>query len=224
MTAVRGVQRIRIRLRREQKARLLSQLEQVDLLRKTIKQLNWPVVLGTGKRHPMRVSFGPAISVGHESEAEYCDVELAERVDLVKAKQELDSSLPEGYGCVWVKHVPLLFPSLEELLNTTLYRVDGLDPAVAMPLLSARLNAPEFLVVRKTMTGDQVIDAKPLVKQLDAEGASIRLVLRFGPKRTLKPERILQTACQLDDENVQVLRVCRAALYMEKPDGTLVEP
>jgi len=218
------MQRIRVRLSRGPAARLLSQREQIDALRRAFQRLSWPVAFGAGRKPHMRLSFGPAISVGHESEAEYCDLQMVQRMDLAKAKGELEACLPAGYGCHWIKHVPLFFPSLEELLSVALYRIIGIDASVAIPRLSARLQEPHFQVPRKTDVVDQVIDARDLIRTMEPDPGGMLMTLRFGPRKTLKPERILQTACQLDEKDVQDLRVCRAALYIERSDGTLVEP
>jgi radical SAM-linked protein len=225
-----AIQRARVRLSREGEAAMLTHLRHIETIRRAIDASGWPASRTQAKKPKLKVAFGPAISVGYESEAEYADVELAARLDPAKAKEDLQKHLPAGYGVVSVKSIPRFFPSLEETLNAARY-------ALTSPLLAGteekwrRFEASErFMVVKKKADREEVIDARACVKSWSLDGEKLDIVVRFGPGRTLKPERIAQAVCGLSDADIEMggpdckVRVRRLQFYLEKQGGDLVEP
>ncbi|MGA2090475.1 MAG: hypothetical protein ABSH12_03310, partial [Endomicrobiales bacterium] len=70
----------------------------------------------------------------------------------------------------------------------------------------------------------QHIDAKALIMQLRADTKNIFLRIKFGPKKNVKPEKIIQMLTGMTDDELKLLRITRTALWIEKKDGTLTEP
>ena len=224
------IQRARVRFAREGAGAQLTHLRQIEALRRAIEASSWPAARTQAKKPKLKVAFGPAISVGYESDAEYVDVELAARLDPAKAKEDLQKHLPEGFSVVSVKSIPRFFPSLEETINAVRVRLSS-------PLLlgtedkwRAFAAADRYMIVKKKQDREEVIDARALVKSWKLEGDSLEMILRFGPGRTLKPERIAANVCGLTDAQVDMggpecqMRVRRLQLYLEKQTGELVEP
>ncbi len=224
-----AIQRVRLRLSRSGKASALTHLQQIETVRRALKNSGWPVAT-SGKKSRIKVSFGPAISVGYESEAEYCDVEMGSRLDLSKAKEEFEKALPEGFRLTGLKSIPRFFPSLEQTLNLAFFEVSSPRLAGSRPDWEAFERAERYVVVKKKEDREVAIDARPCVRAWDLSGERLKLELRFGPGRTLKPERIIQAVCHLKPEEVEmggpacILRVKRTQLFFEKPSGELIEP
>ena len=86
------------------------------------------------------------------------------------------------------------------------------------------------MVTKKKGTGDVVIDARPCVRSWKLNQDQLTLDIRFGPGRTLKPERIMQAVLGLEDAQVEMgplnprLKVKRLKFYLEKDNGELLEP
>ena len=228
--AAATVRRARVRFSRLGPATALTHLQQIESIRRAVVAAGWPVALSGGKRPKPKVAFGPAISVGYESTAEYCDAELAGRLDLPKARADLEAKLPPGYAVVDIKSIPRFFPSLEESVNVA-------DCELRSPLFADAREAwdrfwasSRFVVKKVKADRTEEIDARALVREWNLEGETLRLLLRFGPGRTLKPERVVQAVQGLPDEAVAVgtpsaqVRVKRTHLYLEKSDGSLSEP
>jgi radical SAM-linked protein len=225
-----AIQRARVRLSRNGEAAKLTHLRHIDAVRRAIEGSGWPASRTQAKKPKLKVAFGPAISVGYESEAEYVDVELNARLEPAKAREDLQKALPAGYGVVSVKSIPRFFPSLEETLNAARYEISS-------PLLAGseekwkKFEASErFMVVKKKADREEVIDARACVKSWALNGDTLDIVVRFGPGRTLKPERIVQAVCGLSDAEIEMggpdcrVRVKRMQFYLEKQGGELVEP
>ena len=213
------IQRIRVRLSRLGPAAQRTHLQQIETVRRALRNAGWIV---------KKISFGPAISVGVESLAEYCDVQLSARMDLGKAKDDLAQHMTDGYGVLEVKSIPRFFPSLEESVNLCQVEVSSpllRDSRAAWERFWA---ATEFVVVKKKADREVAIEARSLVRSWSLEDETLILFLRFGPGRTLKPERLVQAVCGLPDEACAVgtptgrLQVKRLEFYLEKDNGELL--
>jgi radical SAM-linked protein len=225
-----ALQRVRLRFRRFGEGTKLSHLHQIDALRRAFIDAKWPVASAHGKRHKVRASFGPAVSVGLESECEYCDVELESRIDPKTAPTSIQPHLPAGYELMSLKSIPRFFPSLDQTLNGAAFEVTSPLLVGTEPKWNQFWSQPHFIVLKKKESGDVAIDARACVVSWKLDDDTLNFMLRFGPGRTLKPERIIQAVCGLDETQVDIaageapLRVKRKQLYMERQDGSFVEP
>lgn len=225
-----ALQRVRLRLGREGDGALLTHLQQIDAIRLALAKAGWPLLVGSGKHSKPKISFGPAVSVGYESESEYFDVELVSRLDIKKAAAELSPHLPKGYFFIGLRSIPRFFPSLEEMVNLAQFE------ACSSLLIGTKNKWDEFfgktsfIVVKKKGSGDVLIDARPLVRDYCLVDSKIQLSLRFGPGKTLKPERIIQAVCGWPETAVEMgsptcaLTVRRKQFFLEKETGELIEP
>ncbi len=213
------IQRARVRLSRLGVGAERTHLQQIDLIRRSLKEANWPV---------KKISCGPAISVGVESLAEYCDAQLSSRFDLKIGKEELARRLPEGYAVLDVKSVPRFFPSLEESINVCTVEINTPLLEGTLPKWEAFEATSQFVVIKKKAEKNVAIDARDRVKTWKLEGSRLELTLRFGPGKTLKPERIAQAVCEWPEDVCQMgtpqcqLAVKRLQFYFEKDSGDLI--
>ncbi|MFA5162624.1 MAG: TIGR03936 family radical SAM-associated protein [Elusimicrobiales bacterium] len=209
--------RLRARFARKGEAARLSQLEQIRLLRAAVSSCGLPCAMSGGKKRLPRMAFGPAISVGYESEAEYADICLCAPVPEREAFAKLSAACGGGFSALGVKRIPLHFPSLESLLNVAEYEVSGdfgPEPDASLERFLAR---PEIPVVKQKHEGPQErIDARPLIMEMKHDSGRLRLMLRFSPGRNLKPELILRAWL---DREISGFAVTRKQLYWETPGG-----
>jgi radical SAM-linked protein len=225
-----AIQRVRLRFRRFGEGVKLTHLNQIDALRRAFIDAKWPVASAHGKKHKVRASFGPAVSVGLISDCEYCDVELESRLDPKTAPAAIQPFLPAGYELMSVKSIPRFFPSLDQTLNGAAYEVRSPLLAGSESKWAQFWNQPHFIVLKKKADGDVAIDARACVVSWKLENDTLSLMLRFGPGRTLKPERIVQAVCGLDEQQVYIaadhatLKEKSKQHYMERKDGSFVEP
>ncbi|OGR86049.1 MAG: hypothetical protein A3A86_07540 [Elusimicrobia bacterium RIFCSPLOWO2_01_FULL_60_11] len=235
----KSIQRIRFRMSRKGDVRFLSHLEQIEMVRRMIRRAGLPVAFTSGFHPQMKASFGPAISVGYESDCELFDVELAKRLEPARALEMMSCEVPEGFSILKAARVPVFFPSLESLVNRVEYLVKfppgalKEDEPALLRRLESFLEQKELVIekIKKKGTPSQKtvkIDLKPLILGADwrqmGTGLALRLTLRFGPGKNAKPERIAQLLMGLTEEEVLTLSIERKAFWIEKPDGALTEP
>jgi radical SAM family uncharacterized protein/radical SAM-linked protein len=212
------VQRLRLCFFRRGVVRFLSHLEQIEVFRRAMRRATLPLTYTGGFSPQPKMSFGPAISVGYESESEYVEIDLARRCEPAEVQEKLAAVLPAGYGLLSARKVPLFFPSIDSLLNLAVYRIAA---PVTEEQIARFLEQREIIVEKKRERQVTQIDVRPLVRQLTLEQGGVYLELRFGPKRTIKPERIVQLLCGMDETQAKLLRITRVALRIEKTDGTV---
>lgn len=221
-----AAQRMRLRFERRGIVRFVSHLEQIEMLRRAVRRAGLPLAYTGGFSPKPKVSFGPAVSVGHESDSEFLEVELVRRVEPAEVLLRVNGALPPGYHLAAAKKVPVFFPSLDSLVNVadyTICRDGGWDNDMDVQI-AALLARAEIIIEKKKEKTVQRIDARPLIMALRPEHGALYLRLRFGPKKNIKPEKIVQELAGLTDDALKLLRITRTALWIEKKDGSLTEP
>ena len=86
-----------------------------------------PLAFTEGFSPRPKVSFGLALSVGHESDAEYLDVELTEAVDTDALAERLTPALPDGMPATGAVRLVERAPALQESITEVQYRVEAVD-------------------------------------------------------------------------------------------------
>jgi len=212
------IEKLRLKFARTGDMRFVSHLEQIEVFRRSLRRSGLPLAYTTGFHPQPRMSFGPAVSVGHESGCEFVEAEFLSRVRLEEASKAIGGSLPPGYSLVSAKQVPVFFPSIDSLCNVAEYET---ELNVTEEQIREFLGRKEILVEKIKKGQTNIIDVKPLILKLEINGGKVVLRLRFGPKKTVKPEMVLQKLCGFSDTEAKLLKISRTNLFMEKKDGTL---
>jgi len=222
-----AVQRLRFRIGRAGEARLLSHLEVKDAWVRALRRAKAPVAYSQGFHQQPRVTFSTACPVGEESEGDYMDVVLRERVapDFLLAR--LIASVPPGLDVFEAEEVPVHGPSLMSLVCGFEYTmVFPGDVAACAAKIDAILACESVLVERRTKTdkrrgGDSTtaVDIRGCIQSLTAvPGAAGQVVVRFhtveSGGRLAKPKDILGLLAA-DDQCAQVTK--RATRLREQP-------
>lgn len=236
-----GIVRYRVRVSRKGSARALTHLAQIDRLRRAVAESGLPAVSdGRRKRPRPRLAFGPAISLGYESEAEYFDLELTEPRAPQEVARRLAERLGEGIEILSLRRIPRFFPSLDASINVVAYEVRGPFPDDCAARLERFLARKEIIIEKLKDGGKRVerVDARPLIRELAlAAPDRLRLTLRFGPKRTVKPEAVLRSCLELgpapapspqerapEAEPLEGFLITRKDLLSETARGELLTP
>jgi radical SAM family uncharacterized protein/radical SAM-linked protein len=232
-----SVQTLRVRFARSGDVRFLSHLEQIETIRRALRRADFPLAYSMGFHPQMKCAFGPAISVGYESDCEYFDLDLAARLSPEEFRDRFAAQMPEGFRLVSVSRVPVFFPSLDASINRVDYEVR--IPAHFMagrPFEEWQGELKKFLAqpdlaLEKIRKGSRVrIPLGPLVAEARLDraaggfGGTLFLSLKFGPGKNVKPEKIAALFLNLSEEQTRLLLVKRRAFHIERPDGSLMEP
>jgi radical SAM-linked protein len=235
--------RLRIGFAKVGKIRWTSHRDVARMWERAFRRVELPVAYTAGFSPRPKVSFGLALPTGHESVAEYLDVELTEpvSVDVTTLPQRLSAALPLGVDAVAVEQIPPGTPSLQEDVQSCSWRwvaaphEGSVPPGTALDsweaVLAGRVAAvlaASSVVVTRTRKGEQSTDdirAGILNLHLigpagfdPSDGVWLEAELACRP-RALRPAEVL-TALDANLEERQVRRIHQWTLR----DGARSEP
>lgn len=211
---------VMLRLARRGPARFLGHLDQVRALDRALRRSGLPVAYSEGFNPRAKLSFGPPLPVGAESEAELCALELTRPVAPAEVLSRLRPQLPPGLELLTVvpghrgRRSPLADLQWAEW-EVTLEGATAQDIARAMDDV---LEAHEVVVNRRTKSGEGPCNIRPGIGRLaliHEAPATVQMALRLGPGESAKPTEVVAAlgARLGDGAQLTVRRLKRTALY-----------
>jgi radical SAM-linked protein len=196
--------KVRIRFAKVGKIRWTSHRDTARMWERAFRRLELPVAYTNGFSPRPKVSFGLALPTGHESVAEYLDVELRESgsLDLTTLAEELSGVLPLGVDALVGAIVDDHEPSLQEAVTSCTWRL-VVAPVVAATRAVADLEqrveqvmSAATLVVSRQRKGTEVTDdIRPAILSLrlhdeTVDGIGLECDLATRP-RSLRPSELV---------------------------------
>jgi radical SAM-linked protein len=218
-----------MRFSKHGKVRFVGHRDVARAFERAFRITELPIAFTEGFSPRPRVSFGLALSVGYESDAEYLDVELREPVDGDLAGR-LTTALPEGITVVGVAPLADRAPALQEAVTAVEWEIEvtGDGDTAPSPLAVARLAAaamasPSLRVTRTRKGREAEEDVRPMLRRAEVLGAS-------GPEVVLGFEVSTQPVSVRPGELLAALgggltarRVLRTGQWIER-GGARLEP
>jgi radical SAM-linked protein len=224
---------VRIRFAKRGKVRFISARDVARALERAFRIEQLPLAFTEGFSPRPKVSFGLALSVGHESEAEYLDVELTEPVDTADLSERLTPALPEGMPATGAVRLIERAPALQESITEVQYRVEAVDglgrpvsEAVLGTAASHALASDELLVTRTRKGKESVDDLRPAIRNIevahDGEAPVLELTL-LTQSRGARPREVLDALDTFVGVGLAEHRVTRTSQWIER-GGARLEP
>jgi len=183
-------QRLRLWFRVVGDQRFLSHHDTMRLWERALRRANLPLRMSEGFNPRPRISLSEPRSVGVASDAEILEFELADWVNPDAILDGLGRQVPEG---IRITSLDLVRPTDKARPVAVVYTADPPAPPADLADRIARLLAADRLpVVRHRPTGDKPLDARPFIESVEMDGPRVRMVLRTGPKGTVRPDEILR--------------------------------
>jgi radical SAM family uncharacterized protein/radical SAM-linked protein len=174
--------KVRLRLRKDGKARFVGHLEFMTLFHRAVRRAGLPVRFSAGFHPAPRISFPDALPTGVESDAEIIDLELYRPLGAREAVEALNRQLPEGFRALEGAALHWKTPSPSVSIGKTIYRVTLPTPEPAG--LAGRLNdflaQQEVQVHREKGRRTQLLDLRAGVVDLRLENDALILTLAKG--------------------------------------------
>ena len=226
--------RVRLRFSKLGKVRWTSHRDVARMWERAFRRAAVPVALSEGFSPRPKVSFGLALSTGHESLGEYLDVELAPgtTLDLDELPDRLTPALPVGLDVQAAVALDGRVTSLQQEVTSCSWRIDvpDVDPATAEAAIAAALAASSLVTTRTRKGTDVVDDVRPAILHLAvagpsavAPGSTLDADLATQP-RSLRPAELISSVLpSLDALQVVEARVLRTHQWIDH-DGVRTEP
>jgi radical SAM family uncharacterized protein/radical SAM-linked protein len=218
--------RVRIRYSKLMPLAHLSHSELMNLFFRAMARAGLPVAFSEGFNPHPRVSFGPALAVGIESEAEILDIELSYAIDLSKAVKNLNSALPGGIRVGEARVLGPGEPAAGAGITRFTYECPlprnagagkslpaALDKEAVSRLVEDWLGREQAVVRRVSDKGAKDIDIRPMVDSISVEDASgavnVRFTLKESGGKSAKPYELVQSLFGMPPQEARAVRLKR---------------
>jgi radical SAM-linked protein len=217
--------RIRLRFSKLGKVRFTSHRDTARIWERALRRVDAPVAYSEGFSPRPRLSFGLALSTGHESLGEYLEVDLdlpEAELDLDLFTARLDPALPVGFTVQGASVVEPGTPSLQEAVTSCTWRMEviGADPGVVGAAVEQLLGRDQLVVTRERKGRDVTEDLRPALLELALRGptpSGTELVAELATQpRALRPGDLLGALVELvpGPARADSARVCRTHQWM----------
>ncbi len=163
---------LRIRFSKAGRVRFVSHRDVARLFERALRKLQLPVAYTEGFSPRPKLSFGLALTVAHESEAEYLDVELYEPISLEALPAAFTNALPEGITVQAVIGLQRGMPSLQQAIVCCDWRIEVVGSPLADISIAVAdvMGSPELQVERVRKKKTTVADVRPAILHLEVVG------------------------------------------------------
>lgn len=227
--------KVRFRFSKAGKVRWTSHRDVARMWERAFRRVELPLAYSVGFSPRPKVSFGLALSTGHESRAEYLDVELATEanLDLVTIPARLSAALPTGVDVTAAGIIDDRADSLQHEVTSCSWQIElaGTAPYEADRLAAAALAADALVISRerKGQTTDE--DIRPGLLALEVSTADALSLDPLSPgsavlvaelathPRAVRPSELLRAL----GEGLEEGRVVRTHQWIQR-DGARREP
>ncbi len=121
----------RLRFTKLGRVRFVSHRDVARAFERAFRIAQLPLAFTGGFSPRPQVSFGYALAVGHESEAEYLDLRLTGEIDPEDLAERVNSGLPNGIEVTGSAMLVERAPSLQEAVTAMSYTIEALAPPEA---------------------------------------------------------------------------------------------
>jgi radical SAM-linked protein len=218
--------KLRVRFQKLGKVRFTSHRDVARMWERASRRIRLPLAWTGGFSPRPKISFGLALPTGHDSLAEYLDLELVEDadIDVDGLPAAFSAALPAGIDATAVSVLGDRAVSLQEAVVACTWRLRvPLDMTTAEAIITRALAAPALLLERERKGELSVDDVRPAILELAVDGTDgdhveLAALLATQP-RGLRPLELLRAL----DPALEPSRVCRTNQWIER-DGLLEEP
>jgi len=158
--------RVRLRFVKLGKVRWTSHRDVARMWERAFRRAALPVARSGGFTPRPKVSFGLALPTGHESLAEYLDVELEPTaLDIASLPARLSPELPAGIDVTGAAAVADGEGSLQENVTSSTWEVEavGAPPDEVEALVARALAAPSLVITRERKGTAVTDDVRPAI-------------------------------------------------------------
>ncbi|MDZ7392801.1 MAG: TIGR03960 family B12-binding radical SAM protein [candidate division KSB1 bacterium] len=207
---------MRMRYRKRGLARFLSHLDVVRVFERAFARAGVELAFSQGFNPRPKIAYGPALAVGHESEAEYLDFQYlhAPQANLAAL---VGAELPEGLEVMEMRPLYGKGSSLNALITQAEYVVTFPNGAPADDLakrIEALLARETIRVQRQKADGTVEVDIRPFVRRIEvrADGQELFIVLGLDNGKTARVEEVVAALLDCPEAALPPMRVLRTNL------------
>jgi radical SAM-linked protein len=172
--------------------RFISHLDVVRLFDRAARRAKISLAYSQGFHPRPKLSFGPPLSLGVGSIAEYLDleVEMGREADF---QFKLNPALPAGIQILMQKTIFAKVPSLASAIGQLTYETELEDLVLPPEWLDSFLAQSTILVERQLKEGNKSVDIRPFIKKLEISDHKLVTTLIAIEGRMAKVTEVLES-------------------------------
>ncbi len=186
--------RFRVRYEKKAYSRYLSHLDLIRIFERACSRAEVPVVFSQGFNPHPKISFGPSLSLGCTSEAEYMDLDIDSNF-----KKELSAAvnpfLPDGIKITDAKEIKNKVPALTAAINKSEYLVSlhsvNWSEAEFEKSLTKLLRSEKIEIERIVKGKYKNVDIRPYIESIKLENQLISIKTSTIENKTVRIKEIL---------------------------------
>jgi radical SAM-linked protein len=216
--------KVRIRFSKLGKIRFTSHRDVARIWERALRRAAVPVAYTEGFSPHPKLSFGLALSTGHESLGEYLDVDIAAAaaasVDIEELPARLDPGLPIGLDVQAAAEIAPGTPSLQQAVTSCTWLIEVNGSADVSEHVARCLDATSLVVTRERKGQKVTDDLRPAILSLVADPDRPVLTAELATQpRGVRPSELVAVL----GDDLSEGRVVRLHQWLSS-DGARVEP
>ncbi|MBU1318005.1 MAG: TIGR03960 family B12-binding radical SAM protein [candidate division Zixibacteria bacterium] len=217
--------RVRVKWSKSADVRFLSHLDNTRVFERALRRGNIAVAYSQGFHPHQKIAFGPPLTLGYASDAEYFDVQLEAPYN-TEMFDRLNAVLPNGFYISQTKPLFGKSQSLSSRINVSVYEIElPMSSETAAERRDQTLTMESLVVSRKTKTDVLEIDIRPGILELNLRGSNgttlLEMTCGFGTLTFARPAEVLQHGFGLTEEEIAQLAIKRTELLIQIEDKRL---
>lgn len=206
-----------------EKSERLRHIGHLDLMRamqRALRRSGLPIAFSQGFNPHVLLNFAAPLSVGMPGKREIMEVPLAKGVCEGDFKKMLSAALPKDLPCIAVRSVDDRHPAPMASLTAATYSVQFETlPENFSDTLLRFMEQSEIPAIRKTKSGMNPCDIKPMIYEWMLEENTLYMTLALCEKATCKPDLFLSSLFEFaGTERPAALITRQQLLGGESPD------
>ena len=192
---------LRVKFFKKGNLQYISHLDLVRTMMKIIVRSKLPLWYTEGFNPKPKINFAAPLSTGVESECEFMDIRLTERMSPEDAKLRLNENMTSEMQVIDAYYPEEKMTALEWLGYSIRINCLGVSDSLAASCRNV-LSRPELPILKKTKSGEAIVDIKPLIKSaevfLDGGELCLNVILSANQSAFLNPEyvvKLLRSEC-----------------------------
>ncbi len=217
--------KVRVRWSKNENVRFMSHLDNSRVFERALRRAKVPVAYSQGYSPHQKLAFGPPLTLGHTSEAEYVDIQL-EAPYQESYFDALNAALPDGFEMQQTMALVGKGQSLSALINIAIYEV-----VVPLNFVEASekriwiLEQESIISERESKTEVKEVEIRSAIIDVEISelnGATVvRMTTGLGKLPFARPTEILKFGFGMSDNEILPLRFHRADLLIKRDENYL---
>ena len=171
--------------------RYLSHLDVMRVFERALRRTHINLAYSQGFNPHPKISFGPALSLGYTSEAEFLDIEMFTDYS-PEIKGILNAILPEGLRVLNIKKIPDSTPSLSSSINLQEYYIATQGEPISAQAIDNMLKESRIIILRNIKGQKKSLDIRPFIESISQENGSLILLTRVIGGRSARISELLE--------------------------------